>query len=515
MRVAAAESPVQAESKRHTYAVILKSTALIGGSTVANVAFGIVRNKAMALILGPAGFGLMGIYSSIAEVAQSLAGMGIQSSGVRQIAAAVGSGDVERVARTAGVLRRVAIALGVLGALLLLVFAGRVSELTFGHGRQSASIALLSLAVLLREVAAGQSALVQGMRRISDLARLTVLSALFGTLLTIPAVYAWGTAGVVPSLVGVAGVTALTSSWYSRRVQLPRVAISFAQLSRETAALLKLGTAFMVTAFLTMAAGYAIRTLVLRSLGFDAAGQYQAAWVLGGLYVTFILQAMGADFYPRLTALADDNDACNRAVNQQAQISLLLAGPGVLATLTLAPMVIALFYSPQFHPAVTILRWICVGMTLRVISWPMGYIVVAKGAQRIMVATEVAAAIVHVGLAWLLLPAFGLAGAGVAFFGLYVWHGMLIYVVVRRVSGFRWSAVNLKLGMIFLPLSGVTFAGFYLMPMWPAVALGLSLSVVTGVYSARAILLLLPPESTPRVLRPWLPRLGLAGAHSR
>ena len=49
----------------------------------------------------------------------------------------------------------------------------------------------------------------------------------------------------------------------------------------------------------------------------------------------------------------------------------------MLATLTFAPLVIALFYAAKFAPAVGILRWVCLGITLRVISWPMGFIIIA------------------------------------------------------------------------------------------------------------------------------------------
>src|SRR5436853_5685838 len=100
---------------------------------------------------------------------------------------------------------------------------------------------------------------------------------------------------------------------------------------------------------------------------------------------------MGSDCYPRLTAAAKDHAECNRMVNEQAEISLLMAGPGVLATLTLAPVVIALFYTTKFAGAVEPLRWICLGMALRVIAWPMGFIVLAKGAQKIFFWTEIAA----------------------------------------------------------------------------------------------------------------------------
>ena len=66
----------------------------------------------------------------------------------------------------------------------------------------------------------------------------------------------------------------------------------------------------------------------------------------------------------------------------------------------------------------------------------------------------------HVGLAWLLVSKFGRVGAGMAFFGLYVWHGVLIYVIVRRLTGFRWSAANSGHVLIFLPASGLVFCAF-------------------------------------------------------
>jgi len=80
-----AEVPI---AEKHTYGQILKSSALIGGSSVLNVAIRIFHTKVMAVLLGPAGFGLMGLYGSITDLSTNIAGMGINSSGVRQIAEA-------------------------------------------------------------------------------------------------------------------------------------------------------------------------------------------------------------------------------------------------------------------------------------------------------------------------------------------------------------------------------------------------------------------------------------------
>ena len=448
-----------------SYGQILKSSALIGGSQVANIAIGIVRTKAMAMLLGPAGFGLFGLYGSIAGLTQSIAGMGVNSSGVRQIAEAVGSGDQRRIAQTAAVLRRTSIVLGLLGAALLLVFSRQVSRLTFGNTERAAAVSLLSIVVFFSLVAGGQGALIQGMRRIADLAKMNVLGAFLGVCTSIPLVYFLREKGVVPSLATAAAMVILTSWWYSSKIDVQAATVSLSQVRQEAAALLKLGSAFMASGFLTVGVAYAVRITVLHKIGLEATGLYQSAWTLGGLYVGVILGAMGADFYPRLTASIHNKYEANRLVNEQTLVGVLLAGPGVLATLTFAPLVIALLYSAKFGAAVGVLRWICLGAMLQVITWPMGFIIVAKGKQGLFFFAELAWAIVAASLAWICIRSYGLNGAGIAFFGSYIFHAFLVYPIVHRLSGFQWSTENKQKGLVFLSLIGLVFGGFYVMPL--------------------------------------------------
>lgn len=490
----------------HTYIQILKSTVLIGSSSVVTMGFAIIRNKAMAMLLGPEGVGLLGIYSSIADIAQTVAGLGIQSSGVRQIAEAVGTGDAGKIARTASVLQRTSIALGIAGTIMLAALAFPVAWFTFGDHQHVVGVALLSLAILFRLASAGQTALIQGLRQISTLARINVLAAFFATVTTIPLVYFFGSEGIVPSLVAAAAATLLTSWWYSRQMLQNTQNLSAPQFRQELAGLVRLGFVFMISGLLTLGSAYVVRIIVLQQGGVMAAGLYQAAWALGSLYAGFILQAMGTDFYPRLTAIAGDHVACNRLVNEQARVSILLAGPGVLATLTFAPFVMWLFYSPEFYAAADLLRWICLGMLLRIIAWPMGYIVLAKGEETIFFWTEVAATAVHIGLAWLLVSKFGLAGSAAAFFGLYLWHSVLIYVFARKLTGFRWSAENRSIGLIFLVSSGVIFCATVLLPLWQATVLGSLAVLLSGLYSLKLLIELLPPALLPWPIRKWVLR---------
>jgi enterobacterial common antigen flippase len=487
LALAGTDSNASHSQRARSYRSILKSSALIGGASMISVGIGMARTKALAMLLGPSGYGVMGALMMVADLAKVVAQVGINGSGVRQIAESVGSEDASRIALTVVVLRRVSLVCGVIGALALALFSGPVAKFTFGTEGYASSVAVLSLAVVLSVVASGQGALLQGMRRIGDMAKLAVWGSLLGTLVGIPMVYVLGTAGLAPTLVAIAGSSALASWWYSRKIKTEATAVSARMLTYEAASLLKLGMAFMASGLLTLGAAYAVRIIVLRKAGIEAAGIYYAAWTLGGLYIGFVLQALGADFYPRLVAAAKNNAECNRLVNEQAEVSLLMAAPGVLLTLTLSPLAISLFYSAEFVGAIEVLRWICLGMALRVLTWPIGYIVVAKNRQVLFFGIELVWSVVNVTLTWFCVDAYGAVGAGMAFFASYVAHFVVVYPSVRRMTGFRWSAANVRTATVCFGAMLAVFLGFHALPSPGGLALGLTVTALSCFMSTRAL----------------------------
>jgi len=362
---------------------------------------------------------------------------------------------------------------------------------------------LLGLAVFFGAVSGGQMALVQGMRRLRDWAMANVLGAFYGTVFAVAMVYLYGERGVVPSLVCAAAMGSVISWWYSRKIKVQRAAMRLADISNEISSLLKMGFVFMAAGLMALGGAYLVRIAIVRRLGVEAAGFYQAGCALGALYVGFIVDAMGADFFPRLTAVASNNAECNRLVNEQVEVGLLLAGPGVLGTLTFAPLAIQVFYSSRFGPAVEILRWICLGLMLRVMAWPMGFILLAKGERNLYFWTELAKNAVYMGLVWAFLCGFGLKGAGIAFFGMYVFFWCVAYANARRVSGFRWSPSGKRIGVFYGSIVGAVFAAWYLLPHTLLAAGGALITLLAGLYSLKRLSSLVPLDRLPPVAR-WM-----------
>jgi PST family polysaccharide transporter len=381
----------------------------------------------------------------------SIAGLGVGNVGTRQIAEASAIGGLEAVAATRRALFLLALMLSAAGALLFWLLRDELALRVLGDRNGSADVAWLALGLALTVASASQSALLNGMRRIGDLARISVYSGVLSTLAAIVAVWWWGRGGILAFVLAAPAASFLLGHWYVAklgRLQVP--ATSWSVLAGQWRAMLTLGAAFMVSGLVTNLGQLAARTVIQRDLGPEALGHFQAAWLISMTYLGFVLGAMGTDYYPRLTAAIREPDQVNRLVNEQIEVALLLAGPAFLAMLALAPWIIALLYSREFSEAVGILRWQVLGDVLKVACWPMGFIILAAGDGRTFMWIESLAIGVFVLLVALLLPWLGIASTGMAFLAMYVVNLPVVYYLARRRTGFRWApAVRRRLLLLF------------------------------------------------------------------
>lgn len=438
-------------SKGESYRQILRSTSIIGGASVLNVLIGLVRIKVAAVMLGPVGVGLIGLLNNLMLTAASIAALGTGTVGTRQIAEASAAADPREV----DVVRRAfllgALLLALSGTLVVWLLRGVLADHVLSDPARASDVGWLALGVGLTVMAGAHAALLNGFRRIGDLARVTVYSALLAAAAGVGALWLWGAGGLLAFLLLVPLTKYAVAQYYVVRLPAPSgAAPTAAQLRQQWGAMARLGSAFMLAALAGTLGQLIVRTLVQTTLGTDALGLFEAAWVISMTYIGFVLSAMGTDYYPRLSAVSNDNAAINRLVNEQTEVALLLAGPVFVCMLGLAPWAVQLLYSEQFGEAATILRWQILGDILKVASWPLGFVMLAKGQGRNFMLSETLGMGVFVIGAWLGLPWIGLKATGISFVLMYVAYLPLVYWIVRRSTGFRWQrAVAAHIAVLF------------------------------------------------------------------
>lgn len=466
----------------------------MGGSTVVTIVSAILRNKVLAVLLGPAGVGLLGVYSSILSTVGAISGMGLLSSGIRQVAISAGNDKAFAITRLA--LKRTTLFLGFLGASALFLFSRTISEWTFGTDEHQVMIAILAIGVLLSVVSDYQMALLNGLRRISDLVRSNIWGAVLGTIFAIVVIYfIRDKRGIALFIIAGSVATFFASFWYSRSIQQSRIVYNRADIRDQIKNLLNLGFVFMSVVLMSVVTLLLVRVVIMQKLGIEAAGFFQASWRIAILYVGFVSQAMRTDYFPQLSSLAEDSQASNKLVNEQTEVMLLLLCPIILFMLTFTPIVIQLLYSSKFFPAIDILRWQILGTIFQVFSWSIGFIIVAKGMSKTYFFTDLLWHLLYIGIVLFGINHFGLNITGIGFFLAYVIYYFIIYFIVKKSNHFTWNLHNIYL---FISLCLAAFLIFLL-----------SRYSVIGTYVFGGLLTVLASIYSFMVLRKKLGKVGI------
>jgi PST family polysaccharide transporter len=87
---------------------------------------------------------------------------------------------------------------------------------------------------------------------------------------------------------------------------------------------------------------------------------------------------------------------------------------------------------------VPVLQWHVLGDVLKVMSWPLGILILAAGDAKMLVVTEAAAVCMYVLATWLGLPYLGVQATGVAFVAMYALHLPLTFWLAKRRTGMAW-----------------------------------------------------------------------------
>lgn len=464
---------------------LLGSIAVIGGAQAVIIAISLVRVKVLAVLLGPVGVGLLGAFNNLQQTAMLVTGLGMMTSGTREVARKRENPPeltAIRCALVAGLWAQGAVAVAVVW-----IFREPLSVLLLGDPAYAFQTGLVGVAALIGLLSQSQLIQLQGMNEVPRLAQATVAGALAGTALGLIAVLASGRDGVIWFVIVQPLATAAVA--YAHMPRLPRLGRSLLAgkaVWRVWRRMVGLGVLLMLGGLSITVAVLLVRGIVAQELGLEAAGHFSAAWSLTLLSVGFLLNAMSVDYFPRLSAVIDDRTAASALMNDQMQTGLAIGGPILLLLIGLAPLAVRLLYAADFAPAVPVLQWQCLGNLFKLACWPATFVLAAAGRSGLFFIAQACFGSVFVLLVWLAMPRVGLDICGIAFAAGYVVQFGLAMIVLHRMKAVVWESRSLRVFAGFAGAGCVELAISLFSPVWGA-AFGIVLSVMTGFFSVHLL----------------------------
>ena len=469
--------------QRSSYRQIFKATSLFGGVQVISIVIGIIRVKFVAVLLGTTGVGIMSLLDAPLHLIISITGLGIAFSAVRYISEANADQDRNKTAEVIITLKRWSWFVGLLGAVITISLAPILSEWSFGNREYTWAFVWLSVTILLKALSEGQKAILQGTRRLKDMAKAGVIGSGLGLFTSIPLYYFFGLKGIVPALI-ITAATALFLSWYfSRKVPVEKIDLPLKKTYTIGLGMAKLGISMTIAGFIASLSTYILNAFISNIGDVDQVGLYNAGWGVVGQYTGLVFTAMATDYFPRLSAIQSDNNKVKELVGQQAETALLIMTPLLALLIVTMPLVVRILYTPEFLPIVMFASLTVLGMQFKAISWAMGYVYLAKGDGRLFLTLEIIS-----GVAILLLNLgfyyfFGLNGLGISFIISYFLASIFSYLVLRNKYGFSYSKLFYLVAVICYGLVLTSFLTVFISDPTLKIIAGIVVLLIAGAYS--------------------------------
>lgn len=459
------EGNIASEKKKQTssYRSIFKATSLFGGVQVYQILIGIIKQKFVAVLLGASGMGIQSLYQAAIHVVQGFTSMGLAQSAVRDVSEAHGEGDIKRIGRTVAIVKRLVWITGMLGMAATIIFSPVLSKSSFGDYSYVLPFLVLSVILLLDQICVGQKVVLQGMRRLKDLAKASTIGVTIGLFVCIPLYYYMGTKGIVPALIATSLTSLILSWYYSRKIEIERVAISVREAFRGGGMMLKLGVAMSINAILGAVLVFVLRSFIRSIGGIGEVGLYAAGFAIMNTYVGMVFNAMSTDYYPRLAAVNKDNGKCKEIINQQGEIAVLIIAPVIITCIILMPFILQLIYSEEFLPANDYISWAILGLMFKAASFVISYVILAKAESRLFVVNETITKVYMLFLEIVGYYYFGLAGLGAAFLMTYLLYSIQVYLIARKRYEFSFTK---SFKNLFAILFFIVLVSFVLVHAW-------------------------------------------------
>jgi O-antigen/teichoic acid export membrane protein len=442
---------------------ILKATGVFGFLQILKLIISVITSKFVAVFLGPYGIGLVSLLTNAASLISSITSFESLKVGTREIALHSAEDDTTELSKSIQNLQRIALLVGVFGALVSILFSETLSNFIFGSSDKKQWFYVLGIYFVITGFANARMAILQGVNQIKTLAWCNIIIAFFTAIGSVLMYYYLKMEGIIWVVLYTSVVTLLVTTYFTKHYTFQFSFTNLNEFIKQSSPIMKLGFVLSINLILGQICFFIIR-LYLNEGGASSSvlGFYQVNTIIIVNYLGLIFNAMSYDFYPKLTAIHSEPKKVNELVNSQIEIALLLVTPAIIFLYIFGPFLIEILFTKEFRVTFFILKLAVISVVLKSISMPMAYLILAKGDRWQYFKQELLGDVLNVTLTIFLYQHLGLEGIGLAYIVNYTIYGVYVYYVVKTKYYFAFHNQCFKLikVSVLLAISGALIVIF-------------------------------------------------------
>ncbi|WP_325128608.1 oligosaccharide flippase family protein [Arenimonas sp.] len=438
------------------------------GSSILGSLTQVLKGKISALVLGPAGVGVVNQLTLCFSLFLTASSLGVPNGIARNIAVHQREEDEEaiRAQLSSSFIFLAAVSLGFSGLGMLL--SPLISDMLFDDGGGRANlVVLVLLGVPVGVAGLVYRSLLNGTRSVKQLtfARMAadVLSVAVFAALVVP----FGIPGAALGLVSLHLLYLVLISWGARvaigALSRPRLAAFRWQAVRMN---MGFGIHGLVIAVLTIFSTLLVSRWIITDFGIAESGLFSVALkvtsvYLGGLY------AAASGYYFASIARAQTPEELADQIDKAIALYMVIVPPIIVGLMAGGDLIVRILFSAEFLPVATILLVLLPGDVLRLVAETIGQAILARKHFVLSAGIMLAWTVCYMVLVKILMARYGLIGIALAYLVSHAGLMVAFLVAGRIVLGYLPRISSTLFAIRGFALVGVTAFAVYGVDYWP------------------------------------------------
>ena len=365
---------------------LIKTSVLTAISTIIKLIAGFVINKVIAIYVGPSGLAVVGQLQNFMSIITTFSNGAITNGIVKYIAEYQTIEQKQKIFSSSIVISLVC---SLIISIFLFGFSDYLSELILKDIQYGSVFLVFGATIFLFALNTVLMSILNGQKEIKKYILVNIASSIFSLFFTsflimqlnlMGALYALVTNQSVIFFVTLAFV--IKSNWFKLEY--------FKQgLDKESFSKLSKYSLMAITSALTVPVSHLIiREYIGKNLGWDSAGYWQGVWYISTLYLMLVTTTLSVYYLPRLSEI-QDNAELKKEIFNGYKIILPIVILVSFMIFFLREYLIYIAFSEKFMPMMELFAWQLIGDVIKIASWLLGYLLVAKAMAKVFIYTEI------------------------------------------------------------------------------------------------------------------------------
>ena len=399
-------------------------------STVIKMMAGIVTSKIMAIYIGPAGIALLGNFNNIIGILTTFSNGAISSGITKYISQYESAKDKRSIVSHA---LKITLVCSIFLGLVIILLKDVLSKMAFGNTEYSIIFVILGVTVVFFGLNATITGVLNGYTYIKEL----IFTGMLGSILSMTLAYIitirYGLFGaLVNAIIAQIFIFGVNIIFISR-LKLFKLSMLREKLDRLLVMnLLKFALMSIVSAIVVPVSTLIIRKYIFDNFSGNEAGYVQGIWSISNTYLSVVTTTLSIYYLPTLSGIRDGAKLRAEIKNGYKFILPLAILAGVMIFI-FRDLIIKILYTPEFLPMREYFTFQIIGDGLKIASWILAYLMVAKAMTKLFIVTEVIFSLTYVLFSVVFMNIFGSVGVTYGYTLNYFLYLILMLFLFRKI----------------------------------------------------------------------------------